>query len=61
MTHDLYQNSLMFGKFAVKQREYDRYLGQVLHGGGLDESAVATVKERTGRIKGAALEIKSII
>ena len=61
VTHDLHQNSMMFGKFAVKQREYDRYLGQVLHGGGLDESALATVKERSGRIKGAALEIKSII
>ena len=33
----------------------------MLHTGGLEKSAEATVKERAGRVKGAALEIKSII
>ena len=51
----------MFGEFKLKQKESDRYLGQVLHGGGLDQSAEATVQERTGRIRGATMEIKSII
>ena len=58
---DLEQNPLVFEDFPVKQKICDRYLGQMLHGLGLDESAEATVKERKGRIKGAALEIKSII
>jgi hypothetical protein len=44
-----------------KERESDKYLGQILHGGGLEESALATAKERAGRIKGATLEIRSII
>ena len=35
--------------------------GQVLHGGALEDSAEATVLERAGRIKGATMEIKSII
>ena len=58
---DLERNRLMLGQFPVKQKECDRYLGQMLHGGGLAQSAEATVMERAGRIKGAALEIKSII
>jgi hypothetical protein len=55
---DLGDNPLMFGDFPVKQRESDRYLGQILHGGGLCMSAEATVRERMGRIKGATMEIK---
>ena len=58
---DLKRNPLMFGGIELKQRESDRYLGQVLHGAGLDMSAEATVKERVGRIKGATLEIKGIV
>ena len=58
---DLQRNPLMFGQFQVRQREYDRYLGQTLHSGGLESSAEATVMERVGRVKGATMEIKSII
>ena len=58
---DLKRNPLLFGNFPVKQREHDRYLGQVLHSGGLDRCAEATVQEMKGRIKGAAMEVKSII
>ena len=46
---DLKSNPLMFGTFPLKQRECDRYLGQMLHGGGFDKSAEATVQERAGR------------
>ena len=58
---DLERSKLMFGTFPVRQKECDRYLGQMLHGGGLDRSAEATVGERAGRIKGATMEIKTII
>ena len=58
---DLQNDPLMFGNFVVKERLSDKYLGQVLHGGGLEDSAMATVKERAGKIKGATMEIKSII
>ena len=51
----------MFGNFVVKERVSDKYLGQILHGGGLEQSALATVQDRAGRIKGATMEIKSII
>ena len=61
VAQDLERNSLMFGEFQVKEKKSDKYLGQVLHGGGLDQSAEATVQERMGRVKGATMEIKSII
>ena len=61
MEHDLERNPLMFGQFPVKQKEYIQYLGQTLHSGGLKSSAEATVLERIGRVKGATMEIKSII
>ena len=58
---DLQNNPLKFGDFPVKERVSDKYLGQVLHGGGLDDSALATVRGRAAKIKGASMEIKTII
>ena len=50
--NDLRVSPLVFGTFPIKQRVSDKYLGQVLHSGGVESSATATVQERTGRIKG---------
>ena len=58
---DLKEQPIMFGDFAVKQRSSDKYLGQILHCNGLEQSALATAEERIGRIKGATMEVKSII
>ena len=58
---DIEKPPIMFGNFLVKERDCDKYLGQMLHGNGLEESAFATAKERVGRIKGATLEVKSVI
>ena len=58
---DFKANPLIFDKFPVKQKVSDKYLGQVLHMGGVEQSATATVQERSGRIKGASLEIKAIV
>ena len=54
-------NPLLFDNLPIKQRVSDKYLGQILHSAGVEYSATATVRERAGRIKGAALEIKSIV
>ena len=59
--NDLKERPLMFEDFEVKERVSDKYLGQILHGGGLEESALTTAKERAGRIKGDAIEIKGIL
>ena len=58
---DLDQSPLMFGNFPITQRVSEKNLGQILHSEGLSRSAEATVEERSGRIRGAALEIKSIV
>ena len=58
---DLARNVLMFGKFEVKQKISDKYLGQIIHAGGLEMSALATVEERAGKIKEVTLEIRAII
>ena len=55
------ENPLMFGDFVLKEKVFDKYLGQILHGGGLESSALATAKERAGKIKGATMEIRSVI
>ena len=57
----LKSNPLMFGNYPVKQKVCDKYLGQMLHSGGVETSATATVQERMGRIKGATMEVRSIV
>ena len=47
-------------KFNLKEKERDKYLGQVIKSN-MATSALATVQERSGKIKGAAIEIKGII
>ena len=41
VARDLEETALVFEEFPVKQKICDRYLGEMLHGGGLDESAVS--------------------
>jgi hypothetical protein len=61
MNKQLDSNPLHLGDFPVKQKEYDRYLGQILHSGGVRASAEATIKDRESKTKGAIFEVKSII
>ena len=60
-SRDLHSNPLMFDSFTVKQKISDKYLGQMLHSGGVECSSEATVKDRSGRIKGAAMEIRAVV
>ena len=61
MKKNLDHTPLVFGKSLVTQRVSEKYLGQILHSGGLSECAKATVEDRSGKIRGAALEIKSVV
>ena len=61
LSGSLLRNLLHFDNFLVTRRESDRYLGQILHDGGLARSAEATAKGRAGVIRGATMEIKSIM
>ena len=48
MQKELRIRPLMFGEFEVKQREADKYLGEIIHEDGLGRSAEATVEDRIG-------------
>ena len=52
---------LMFGEFLANRKKSDKYLGQTIHEDGLEASVEATIKERTGKIKGAIYLTKSVI
>ena len=56
----LKNNSIDFEKFQLKEKTSDKYLRQVSESN-LASSALASVKDRVGKIKGAAIEIKAII
>ena len=51
----------MCGELEVKTKEADKWLGQQLAEGGLADSVEATVAAREAKIKGAAMEIISIV
>ena len=52
---------LVFGDFPAKRKSSDKYLGQILHEDGLEASVRETIKERTGKIKGAIFLTKTIV
>ena len=57
---ELENNPINFGKFNLMIKNNDKYLGQIIESN-LTDSALATVNERQGRIKGAAIEVKAIV
>ena len=57
---ELRDNPINFSKFELKTKSEDKYLGQIIKCD-LSTSAFATVQDRMGKLKGAAIEIKAII
>ena len=57
---EVVENPIDFGKFKLDKKINEKYLGQMIETN-LAMSALATVKERSGKIKGAAMEVKSIV
>ena len=60
ITKEIEENPIDFNKFNLNIKTTDKYLGQIFQSN-LSESALATVQERAGKIKGAAMEAKAII
>ena len=54
------KNPISFSKFNLKEKDKNKYLGQIIKSD-LATSALKTVKDRVGKIKGASIEIKAII
>lgn len=59
--NELKSEPLMCGTFQVKEKESDKYLGEMFHRDGLSRSVEETIKSRTGKIKAVSWEIKAIV
>ena len=53
INHQFQTNPLYLGDFQVKRKEFDRYLGQILHTDAVRASCNATITDCEGKIKGA--------
>ena len=61
MNEELKLTPLKFDEFNMKQEKMIKYLGMQLHEDGIAASIQATVDDRSGKIRGATFEIKSLI
>ena len=52
---------LKCGEFCTKEKQEEKWLGQYISGLGLADSVAKTVEAREGKIKGACMEIASIV
>ena len=57
---ELKENQVCLNRFTLKTKISDKYLGKIFESD-LSSSALSTVRQREGKIKGAAIEVKSII
>ena len=55
------ETPIMFGSFITKEKKVDKYLGDMFSHEGLGESIMETIKDRTGRVKTAIMEVKGIM
>ena len=60
-SEELKRNPMICGEFEVEEKQYEKWLGQVISVQGLDDSVVKTVEAREGKIKGACQEIAEIV
>ena len=58
---EIKQNPIMFGDFQVKSKEEDVYLGDVISARGLEASIEATIRKRSGKVKGEMFKVKAIM
>ena len=61
MKKEIEQNPIMFGDFQVKSKEEDVYLDDVISARGLEASIEATIRKRSGKVKGDMFEAKAIM
>jgi hypothetical protein len=57
---ELQKNPVYLTNFKLDIKSNEKYLGQIIQSN-LSKSAEETVKSREGKLKGAAMEVKSII
>ena len=60
-TKSLETNPLICGDFETKEKQQEKWLGQIISSAGLTASAALTVEAKESKIKGACLEIAVIV
>ena len=58
---ELMDNPLKYDGIEFKEKQSEKYLGDMIDGRGLSESIAATIEERHGRIFSSVLEIRTIL
>jgi hypothetical protein len=61
MKKELEKDPLKCGEVEMTMTDCDKWLGDYLHTDGLAASALETIIQREGKVKGAALEIAAIV
>ena len=51
----------MFGCFTTKEKTIDKCLGDLFSSEGLGDSILETIKDRTGKVKTAMMEVKGVM
>ena len=55
------EEAIMFGGFTTKEKMIDKYLGDLFSSEGLGDSILETIKDRTGKVKTAMMEVKGVM
>ena len=53
---EISENPIYCGDFITKEKTQERWLGDISHSGGLAQSVLSTIQERSGKVKGAIFE-----
>ena len=61
ISEQLKTNPMMCGTFEMKEKQYEKWLGQYISAQGLADSVAKTVEAREGKINGATQEIVEIV
>ena len=60
-TKEIHEKPLMCGNVETKETNVDKWLGQLISSKGLADSVLKTIESREGKVKGACLEIATIV
>ena len=55
------EEPVLLGKDVIYEKEEEKYLGDILSSQGLSASVRATVKDRTGKVKGSLYELRVVM
>ena len=58
---EISDNPIYCGDFITKEKTQERWLGDISHSGGLAQSVLSTIQERSGKVKGAIFETAALI